>query len=251
MRGIKDYNFPAFHAAAADLRAAGHFVINPAEMDEVDGVAPPKGVEPTLANAPKPFEWYMQRDLSAIMCGTKDSPGAVDAVAVLPGWERSQGAGMEVEVASRLGKKIIKLDETASPRFVLGAELLAHAAVQATSTGGKKDAGLRLDLIPPYPLFELAHVYTVGSRKYADFNWAKGVAYSKFFGALQRHAWRWMAGEDRDPEGGQHHLASVAWMAFSLMEFQQTHPEHDDRRKGVGLAAMSKLIKDNIVADRI
>jgi hypothetical protein len=33
MRGIPEFNFPAFNAAAAKLRAAGHHVFNPAERD--------------------------------------------------------------------------------------------------------------------------------------------------------------------------------------------------------------------------
>lgn len=31
--GMPDLNFPAFHAAAAALRAAGYTVTNPAELD--------------------------------------------------------------------------------------------------------------------------------------------------------------------------------------------------------------------------
>ena len=34
MRGIPEFNFPAFHKAAAKLRAEGHFVFSPAERDE-------------------------------------------------------------------------------------------------------------------------------------------------------------------------------------------------------------------------
>ena len=33
MRGYPEFNFPAFHAAAAKLRAEGHTVFNPAERD--------------------------------------------------------------------------------------------------------------------------------------------------------------------------------------------------------------------------
>ena len=33
MSGIENSNFPAFHAAAAELRALGHEVVNPAELN--------------------------------------------------------------------------------------------------------------------------------------------------------------------------------------------------------------------------
>lgn len=33
MRGIPEFNFPAFNAAAASLRKSGHTVFNPAERD--------------------------------------------------------------------------------------------------------------------------------------------------------------------------------------------------------------------------
>lgn len=40
MRGYPDFNFPAFIAAAAWLRAAGHEVFNPAERDLDNGFSP-------------------------------------------------------------------------------------------------------------------------------------------------------------------------------------------------------------------
>ena len=33
MTGIKDLNFPAFHAEASRLRALGHIVVNPAAVN--------------------------------------------------------------------------------------------------------------------------------------------------------------------------------------------------------------------------
>ena len=99
-----------------------------------------------------------------------------------------------------------------------------------SKTAGKKGQKLaRLELIPPYPLWLLAEVYGRGARKYADRNWERGVNYSKLYGALLRHANQFWAGEDIDPQDGQHHLASVAWMAFALLEMQRTHSELDDR----------------------
>jgi len=97
--------------------------------------------------------------------------------------------------------------------------------------GGNKfdDGKLRYDLIPVFPLRELARVYTIGAKKYADRNWELGLKYSRILGALMRHLEAYRGGEDIDPEGGQHHLSSVAWCAFALIEYGQTHPELDDR----------------------
>ena len=38
MSGIEQFNFPAFYEAAATLRAAGHDIVSPAEMDADDGI---------------------------------------------------------------------------------------------------------------------------------------------------------------------------------------------------------------------
>jgi hypothetical protein len=96
--------------------------------------------------------------------------------------------------------------------------------------GKKNDQGkLRYDLIPPGPLAELARVYNIGAGKYADRNWENGIEYGRIFAALQRHAWAYWNGENRDVEDGQHHLASVAWCAFALIEYERTHPELDNR----------------------
>ena len=95
---------------------------------------------------------------------------------------------------------------------------------------GRKDdsSKLRYDLIPVYPLKELALTYTIGARKYADNNWRQGLKFSRVIAALKRHLELWLEGEDRDPEG-QHHLAAVAWNAFSLLWYSKFRPEFDDR----------------------
>lgn len=104
----------------------------------------------------------------------------------------------------------------------------------ATTNRGRKDLKLaRFDLLPPKALWLLAEVYGRGALKYEARNWEKGVEWSKLFAALQRHAWKFWAGESIDPDDGQHHLASVAWMALALMEMEETHPELDDRSREV------------------
>lgn len=98
MTGMPELNFPAFHAAAAYLRAQGYRVINPAELDEGDT---------------EPMSWagYMRRDIKALM--------DCDLIAMLPDWERSKGATIEHDLAVDLGMGLIFLtqhDRTAQPR---------------------------------------------------------------------------------------------------------------------------------------
>jgi len=111
-------------------------------------------------------------------------------------------------------------------------ELPAAPGNLAQTPGYKLDVDkLRYDLIPPYALEALAYVYTVGAKKYGDDNYLKGMSYRRVFGALLRHAFAWLKGRSIDPEDGQHPLASVAWCAFALMEYERLGVGVDDRRK--------------------
>lgn len=90
-------------------------------------------------------------------------------------------------------------------------------------------------LIPVRPLKELVKVYQIGANKYSPNNWRQGFDYSRIFSALQRHSWAWWAGEIIDQEDKQHHLASVAWCALTLMEFEITKVGNDDRIEQLSL----------------
>lgn len=82
MTGMPDFNYPAFNAAAAQLRAAGYEVVNPAELDAND-------------TGPMTWEQYMRRDIKALM--------DCDGLALLPGWRNSRGALLESFLARALG----------------------------------------------------------------------------------------------------------------------------------------------------
>ena len=118
--------------------------------------------------------------------------------------------------------------------------------VTNTDTGGQKGSKLaRFDLIPTGPLWELAELYGVGARKYAERNWERGYAWSLSYAAAQRHLNLFWAGESHDnhtedcpadcvTHTGKHHLACAAFHLFAMQEFERTHPELDDRPgKGV------------------
>lgn len=79
MTGLPEFNYPAFFAEAARLRELGYHVENPAENPE-----PPCGS----------WAGYMRMAIRQML--------TCDAVALLPGWQRSQGALLEHTVAIAL-----------------------------------------------------------------------------------------------------------------------------------------------------
>ena len=83
MTGMLAFNYPAFHAEAARLRALGNKVFNPAEND-----------------LPEAATWqeHMREDLRAML--------DCDQIHLLPGFGKSKGAMLELIVAQALGMKI-------------------------------------------------------------------------------------------------------------------------------------------------
>ena len=101
-----------------------------------------------------------------------------------------------------------------------------------SSTGAEKGVkSAALDLVPTGPLLKLAEHYHAGAKKYASHNWRGGYEWSKSYAALMRHALAFWSGEDLDEETGSPHMAAVAFHAFALLEYMDTHPEFDDRYK--------------------
>lgn len=109
MRGYPNFNFPAFDSAAQFLRDAGHFVFSPAERDKerhggVDiGANNPTGSE-ELAKQQHGFSLREAlRDDCIFICME------AEAIAMLPGWEKSKGAVAEHALSVALGHKVIIL----------------------------------------------------------------------------------------------------------------------------------------------
>lgn len=83
MTGLPDLNFPAFHSAAAQLRAQGIEVVSPAEINQ---------------DPDTPWHQCMRIDIRAL-CDC-------DTIVLLPGWEKSNGAHLELHIAHRIGMSI-------------------------------------------------------------------------------------------------------------------------------------------------
>ena len=96
--------------------------------------------------------------------------------------------------------------------------------------GKKLDSGKRrMDLLPVGPLWAVADVLTFGAAKYDPQNWRRGMDWSRLYAAAQRHLTAFWNGEDLDSESGLPHLAHAACCLMFLLEFENTHPELDDR----------------------
>jgi len=96
--------------------------------------------------------------------------------------------------------------------------------------GKKYDGGkLRVDLLSPIALEKIAEVLTFGAKKYGDNNWRAGISWGRVLGALLRHTFAFIRGEDKDTETGLSHLAHCGCCIMFLLEYEVTHKEFDDR----------------------
>lgn len=116
---------------------------------------------------------------------------------------------------------------------------MAEYVDQAKLVGGHKaDEGkLRYDLVPVDGLRELVRVLTFGASKYAPYNWAKGMDYSRCYAAAHRHLNSYWEGEDNDKETGICHLAHALCCIFFLLCYHLRGMNAFDDRPGLDKAA--------------
>lgn len=88
MTNLPEFNYPAFAAVAARLRALGCKVCNPAENGLPSGA---------------PWVEHMRQDIRDLMDCTE--------IHMLPGWSRSAGARLEHHVAVALGFAVTGAEE--------------------------------------------------------------------------------------------------------------------------------------------
>lgn len=112
MRGIPEFNFPAFFAAEEKLRELGYAVFNPAARDNArhgtdisNGNA--TGCE---AQAAAQHGFSLREALSADLRYICEE---ADMIVLLPGWQGSKGAMAEAAAAEALGLEIVELTNVA------------------------------------------------------------------------------------------------------------------------------------------
>jgi hypothetical protein len=109
MRGIPNFNTPAFTEGAARLRSQGHTVFNPAErdMEEFGTVSESAGDEHAFAKKVGLTTDALRRN--CFLADTQWICKHANAIALLPGWENSKGAMAERALGLALGLEIILL----------------------------------------------------------------------------------------------------------------------------------------------
>jgi nucleoside 2-deoxyribosyltransferase len=88
MTGIELFNHPAFDEAELRLNSQGHNVKSPHRVELEDSETPN-------------WENFMRKDLK-MLCDC-------DTIALLPGWDKSRGATLELFIATQLGMEVIHL----------------------------------------------------------------------------------------------------------------------------------------------
>ncbi|SJN14860.1 Phage protein [Halomonas citrativorans] len=89
MTGLPGLNHAAFHFGTNQLRALGYEVVNPAETP-----VPSEGDE---------WHHWLKADLIQML--------TCDTIALLPGWEASKGAHLELHVAHRVGMTVVDIEK--------------------------------------------------------------------------------------------------------------------------------------------
>ena len=224
MRGIPQFNFPAFFEAAGNLRGSRFEVWSPAEHDvHADGFDPVKeNASGAAGTEPHTFRHYMQRDLPAVI--------ESDAVCVLPGWGRSTGARLEVYVARQCKIPIV---DAHTLHIFTDAELdaylappgkLANASATTRSTTLPDDAKERktyplgsgcVDYFPD-ALLAVAHVSYVGNEQHhpgQPLHWDRSKSTDEADTILRHFTQRGTLDKD-----GLRHTAKMAWRALALLQ---------------------------------
>lgn len=126
MTGKPDWNYPAFFEAEEWLGSIGIEAINPAKADG-DTLAEALGQAGAVDAPTKPWTEYLRQALVQV--------AGADGMLLLPGWQESKGARLEVHVAKQLGMPLyIERDGGLAPR-VTAIGLSGYARAGKDSVG--------------------------------------------------------------------------------------------------------------------
>lgn len=119
MTGKEQDNFPAFFEREEALTEIGYHVVNPATHGTGEA-----------------WDYYLRKDVKLLL--------ECEGVAVLPGWQASKGASLEVHIAQTLGMPIIDA-YTLATVDPFESQTILEEAIRLTSQDRNQDYGHPLD----------------------------------------------------------------------------------------------------------
>ncbi len=100
--------------------------------------------------------------------------------------------------------------------------------------GVKHDQGKAdLSLLSYDALTEIARAFEFGAKKYGRYNYLGGMEWTRIGGALLRHTYAWLWGEDYDEESGIHHLGHAGACVVMLLDYVLKGLGKDNRYKSI------------------
>jgi len=96
----------------------------------------------------------------------------------------------------------------------------------------QKDGKIRMECLATSVLASEARVLAHGADKYGARNWRKDeILASTYEGAMMRHLFAWINGEDLDPDSGEPHLSHLRACAAVVMDADMFNKLVDDRNR--------------------
>jgi hypothetical protein len=110
--------------------------------------------------------------------------------------------------------------------------MVNHWRKNNMSEGKKNDSGKApIHFLTREFIEGVAQAQAFGAKKYGDYNFCNGLAYTRLLDAAMRHLIAFTWGEDNDNESGESHLSHAAANINMLMYTIKHHPDKDDRYK--------------------
>lgn len=97
---------------------------------------------------------------------------------------------------------------------------------QLFETGAKRDTQKgkpKYGLISPFAMKRLAMLMVRGAEKYGEWNWSKGMPFSRFYDSAERHLKQFYMNE----ESSEDHLAAVLFNIMCIIHFQEIGREQE------------------------
>ena len=196
MQGYPEFNYPAFFAMEERLKKAGYDVVNPASLHD--------------GSLDKPSEFYLRTDFKYLLdCA---------AIVVLPGWKKSKGAILEINIGRSLKMGIFEVKDNRLIKIKDDPTKINKNSKSLKNPVGKVD----WDLLPWDEVESIVKVFMHGLKKYERDNWKINVKENThhYRSAIMRHLKDYFVGNKIDNDSKLPTLSHIATNALILDWFE-------------------------------